>query len=244
MDWIFTSLHWYTTHLLLGVIFFPLTQKILAKFFPDLGYAFSKIIAILFLSYALFSLGILKILTFNQTGLIFFTILAAFRNLTIFQKDKLGKKKYDLKAIFLIIFEELLFLAAFLFWVYVRGQEPSIRGLEKFMDFGFINSLLRSDHFPPLDIWLSAESGAPNGFFINYYYFGHLTGAFLIKLTGIKAEIGYNLILASTFALTVTQSFSLVVAIINHHQEKIKKVALSAFETIKIVLFGLMGSFI
>ena len=72
------------------------------------------------------------------------------------------------------------------------------------MDFGFINSILRSDYFPPKDMsWLSGGT-------INYYYFGHLTSALLIKTLGTRPEIGYNLTLSLLFALTLTASFSLV----------------------------------
>src|SRR3990170_412872 len=135
MDWIYTTLRWYAAFLILGIIFFPLTKKIFGRFFPDLGYAFAKTLAILFLSYTAFILGITRLLPFPQTS---------------------NSKQ---QTIFLIFFEELLFLGCLIFWAFVRGQEPSIRGLEKFMDFGFINSILRSKYFPPLDMWYSAEAG-------------------------------------------------------------------------------------
>ncbi|OGK23986.1 hypothetical protein A2954_07470 [Candidatus Roizmanbacteria bacterium RIFCSPLOWO2_01_FULL_37_12] len=244
MNWIYTSLQWYGAFFLLGIIFFPITQKIFGRFFPDLGYAISKTLAILFLSYTVFLLGILKILPFSQLSLIFLLLIFALLNFLIIKKVKISITNKELPILFLIIFEEFLFLLALLFWAFVRGQEPSIRGLEKFMDFGFISSILRSKYFPPLDIWLSAETGKSNGYYINYYYFGHLTGAILIKLTGIKATIGYNLILASTFALTVIQSFSLVIGTIFQYQTKIKNFAFDSFNTIKNVFFGLVGSFI
>ena len=238
MDWIYTSLQWYAALFILGIIFFPLTKKIFGRFFPDLGYAFAKTLAILFLSYTAFILGITRLLPFTQTSLVFLIFLFALINIFIFfitNKPQTSNSKQQ--TIFLIFFEELLFLGCLIFWAFVRGQEPSIRGLEKFMDFGFINSILRSKYFPPLDMWYSAEAGKSNNYYINYYYFGHLTGAFLIKLTGIKAAIGYNLILASTFALTVVQSFSLVVGVIFQYQQKIKNLTFNVFETIKFVFF-------
>ena len=244
MNWIYTSLQWYTAYFVLGLIFFPLTKKILGRFLPDLGYAFAKTLAILFLSYAIFVAGTLKILPFTQVSLIILLSIFILANFFIFKKIKLRITNEELPTIFLIFFEEFLFLVALLFWAFVRGQEPSIRGLEKFMDFGFINSILRSKYFPPLDMWLSADPTKPNGYFINYYYFGHLTGAVLIKLTGIPSAVGYNLILASTFALTVIQSFSLVIGLIFQYQLAIKKIAHNAIETGKYVFFGLLGSFI
>ncbi len=70
------------------------------------------------------------------------------------------------------------------------------------MDFGFINSILRSDYFPPKDLWLTPET-------INYYYFGHLSGALLTKLSGIRQDVTFNLILSTIFGLTLAGSFSL-----------------------------------
>jgi len=74
--------------------------------------------------------------------------------------------------------------------------------LEKFMDFGFVNSILRSKYFPPADIWFAGKS-------INYYYFGHYVAAFLSKLSGIDSAITYNLMIGTLFAFTFTLTFSL-----------------------------------
>lgn len=240
MEWMYLPLQWYGFLFLLGIVFFPLTKKLFGKF-PDNGYAFSKILSILFLSYSVFILGIFKILPFTRLTLFVVICFLAGINALIFkkngQKDRSNPHE-DKKTIPLIVIEELLFLISFLVWAYVRGQEPSIRSLEKFMDFGFINSILRARYFPPIDMWLSGP------FPINYYYFGHLTGAVLIKLVNIKSAIGYNLILSTIFGLGVSASFSLIIGIIHtyitHFQKEIgKKVSF-----IKTVFFGLIGSII
>ena len=102
----------------------------------------------------------------------------------------------------IILFEELLFFAALAFWAFIRGFQPNIIGLEKFMDFGFVNSILRSKFFPPKDMWFAGET-------INYYYFGHLMTAVLTKLSGLASSITYNLMISTIFALTFTGAFSL-----------------------------------
>jgi uncharacterized membrane protein len=84
-----------------------------------------------------------------------------------------------------------------------------------------------------LDIWFSGNNP------INYYYFGHLAGATLIKLTNIKPSIGYNLLLATVFGLAITQVFSLVSNIINLSGSRIKYGM-----TLRLIFFGLLGSFI
>src|SRR3989338_3033648 len=77
------------------------------------------------------------------------------------------------------------------------------------MDFGFMNSILRSSYFPPPDMWLAGES-------INYYYFGHLIGAVLTKLSGTIPAVAYNLILATLFGVNSIAIFSLVYAFVKN----------------------------
>ncbi len=187
--------------LALGVFFLPLTGRIFSRFFDDGGYPFAKTIAIISLTYSAFLLGILNLVPFTKTGVYFILGLLGILNLAIIIKNQ-SKPFVDIFKTKLIIFEEVLFLAALLFWVFVRGQEPSIHSLEKFMDFGFINAITNSISFPPPDMWLSGEP-------INYYYFGHLSAATLSQLTPIPTSSTYNLILATIFALSVTQIFSL-----------------------------------
>jgi YYY domain-containing protein len=65
------------------------------------------------------------------------------------------------------------------------------------MDMTFINSILKTTEFPPLDPWMS-------GTVIYYYYFGYLIVANLINITGIMPSIAFNLSTASFFALSFT----------------------------------------
>lgn len=230
MTWTQTALCWYLMLLIIGVVFFPLTKKIFRRFSFDFGYPFAKTLGILLLSYFIFVLGILKILPFDRFSLIFALCLFAIINFYIYKtKKQTNRRPLTRNQLLMIILEELLFLASLIFWTYVRGQESSIHSLEKFMDFGFINSILRTQYFPPKDIWYTPLP-------INYYYFGHLTGALLIKLSNIKASIGYNLILATIFAQGTTQVFSLIINIIRHYDKKITQV--------KAFVFGLLGAYI
>jgi len=230
MNWLLTSLNWYVYLLIIGIVFYPLTKKIFSKFSFDFAYPFAKVIGIIFVSYTVYVLGTIKILPFNRMSLFLIIGIFALINFFIFKKKKKTINNYQLTInnLSILIFEELLFLASLLFWTFIRSQEPSIRSLEKFMDFGFINSILRGQFFPPKDIWYTPLQ-------INYYYFGHLTGAFLIKLSNIKPAIGYNLILSTIFALGMTQVFSLVANIIKLYQPKIK--------TLTLIIFGLIGAF-
>lgn len=227
MDWILITLQWYLTLLTIGVVFTPLTKKIFKSFSFDFGYPFAKTLGIILLSYFVFVLGIIKILPFNYFSLIFSLCLFAIINWFIHKKNK--KPRTTSRELQIIVVEEFLFLFCLFFWTFIRSQEPSINGLEKFMDFGFINSILRTKFFPPKDIWYPPEP-------INYYYFGHLSGALLIKLSNIKASIGYNLILATIFAQGITQVFSLVINIIKRYDQKIRQ--------LRVIIFGLIGAYL
>ncbi|HLL61091.1 MAG TPA: DUF2298 domain-containing protein, partial [Candidatus Nitrosocosmicus sp.] len=196
MNWLSQSLWWYLILLGIGLLSYPITRKLFPKFY-DHGYPFAKTISIIIISYAIFLLSTLKLLPFTQESLLLIVFILAVINFFIFRKEKFKRPQ-----LIFILGEELLFLFSFLFWVIVRGQEPAIHGLEKFMDFGFMNSIGRTTYFPPLDMWLSGHT-------INYYYFGHLTGAVLTKLSGFASYISYNLILDTIFALAITQTFSL-----------------------------------
>ena len=223
MSWIWTTAWWYIMLLILGLVFVPITKTIFGRFF-DFGYSFSKIVGLLILSYSVFLLGLFHLLPFYRESLFILVLFFALINFFVYRKKKLH---ITTPQLILILFEEFLFIVALFFWVYVRGQEPSIRGLEKFMDFGFMNSILRSSYFPPADMWLSGHS-------INYYYFGHLIGAVLTKLSGITSFKTYNLILATIFAFGTTQIFSFCFAIIHF-----------AFKNMRLAIIGaVLGLFL
>ncbi len=189
---------WWVVFFVLGCIFLPTTKRFFSSFF-DKGYIFSKLIGAILLSYSMFVLGELHILPFSQYSLIGILFLFSLINIFLLKKDDLTDLKH---AVFPIIVEEFFFLVALTGWSLVRGFQPNIEGLEKFMDFGFVNSILRTTYFPPKDMWMTP-------LYINYYYFGHLVTAALTKISLLPSYITFNLMLATIFAFTFVGSFSL-----------------------------------
>ena len=104
-----------------------------------------------------------------------------------------------------LLAEEGIFALAYLVFVGVRLLNPDLwqpwNGGEKFMEFAFLNATLRSPNFPPYDPYFA-------GGILNYYYYGFYLVGLLIKLTGIAAEVAFNLAVASLFALTAMGLFS------------------------------------
>src|SRR3989344_9676562 len=215
---------WWLTFFVIGSIFIPFTIGLFKNFF-DKGYIFSKVIGMVFVSYVVFILGIFHIAPFTLLTILAVAFIFLIINLVLFKRNFLGsiKQKWHI-----FLFEEIIFFIGILFWSFVRAHNPDIHGLEKFMDFGFINSALRSEYFPPQDMWLA---GHP----INYYYFGHIWAAVITKLSAIPSAISYNLILATIFALAVIQTFTICFELSRR---------LFPNQTLRSLMIGFMGSFI
>lgn len=196
---LFLVFSWWTVLLVIGLTFLPLTLTLFNIFF-DRGYLLSKILGLAILSYLVWFLASIKLLPFTFISILAILILLIAVNLIILFKFKLLSQIKNYWQIFL--YEELLFTAALIFWSFVKAHEPSIHNLEKFMDFGFINSILHSTYMPPKDLWLTPDT-------INYYYFGHFVTALLSKFSSTAPEISFNLMLATLFAVCLGVTFSL-----------------------------------
>ena len=110
---------------------------------------------------------------------------------------------------------ELRFVLPFLFYLAMRGFNRDLIGLEKFMDFGFVNAAYLSSMMPPFDPWFAGEP-------INYYYFGHYLTAFLCHLSGVPPAAGYNLMLATLFALCWQLAFAVVAELARALPERLR----------------------
>lgn len=196
-------LTWWLWIFITGIIFLPLSSMLFSKFF-DKGYLFAKTIGILLSAYVLWLLSSIRLLPFNRLSILVVIVLAAAVNvlLLILKKNSVENLLPCARHVKFFILEELIFIIALGFWSFVRGLRPEIQGLEKFMDLGYVNSILRTTYMPPLDMWFAGHS-------INYYYFGHYITAFLTSLTGIPSSITYNLMMAALFAFCFALTFSL-----------------------------------
>lgn len=203
---------WWMTINLFAVSFLPLTFSIFPKFF-DRGYIFAKILSLSIVTYIIFCLSVIKLLPFTNISIVGALIIINLLNIYhLFIKNNFKSFKNNLiKILKYILLEESLFFIVLVLWSVVRSYAPDIEGLEKYMDWGFVNSALRTQFLPPADMWYA---GLP----INYYYFGHLIFALLTKISSIPSSITYNLSIATLCALVFTSSFSLVANLASKHK--------------------------
>lgn len=226
----FQIVTWYFILFFIGFSFLPITFFIFNDF-KDKGYIFSKVIGLGILTYLVFFFGTAHILKFNQFSIILVLILSALANYIFSKYKKINILKIIFTNKLFFLLEEFIFFIGLLFWAYIRGNYPDIHGLEKFMDFGFINSLLRSDYFPPKDMWYTPLS-------INYYYFGHLCTALLTKLSSIPSYVSFNLMVATIFAFTFSLTFSIGINLFEKNKNIFKKVAGALLSAILITFAG------
>lgn len=190
-------LRWWGTLFLLGAAAFPITKRLFSSWNHQ-GYLFSKAVGMALVGWLVLVLGMARIAPFSVMTI---TISISLIFIVGLMVPKTPKEPKD-PIWKTIIAEEVFFFLALLFWSWVKAHEPSIRGLEKFMDYGFMNSILHAKYFPAVDMWYPPET-------INYYYFGHLVTALLTKVSGLDLAYTFNLMLATIFAFTLTMSFSI-----------------------------------
>ncbi len=218
-------LQWWVVLFFMGIIVTPITFRLFRLFF-DKGYPFSKIIGLLIVGYCVFVVGTVRIAPFTFPTILTVAIVVAFASGAFYpQKWKLWYIFTQQWLTFAI--EELIFLIVLMVWAYVHSFAPDIHGLEKYMDFGYVNSLLRTQYFPPKDMWFTPYS-------INYYYFGHLVTAMLTKLSGLPSYITFNLMLSTIVASCFTLAFSIGANIYFNIAQNVK------ITKIKIIASGLL----
>jgi len=232
-------LTWWFSLQVLGWLSLPLVQRVF-RWLPDRGYAFAKPVGLLIVSYTVW-LGASTRLLHNDLGGIFFALLllVGISSWVFFRNGEsrflLDFLKRNLK---LILTVEALFTVCFALWVVLRAYAPDkimSAGGEKFMEIGFLNSILNSRTFPPLDPWLS-------GFAISYYYFGYVMMAVVTRLTSVPAGVGFDLYDALLFSLSACGAFgvvyNLVAGALEHKRSKPK----TAEDSWQPIWFGLLGA--
>jgi len=207
---------WWLIMQVLGWLALPTAMRIF-RWLPDRGYAFSKALGLLLITYLLWLGGSLGFLRNNLSGILVSALaVAGISAWFYFRGDGLDLGAFLRRHARMIIVVEVLFLAAFALWATLRGYATfkiDSAGGEKFMEIAFLNAVLRSESFPPLDPWLS-------GFGISYYYFGYVMMALLTRLSGVASGIGFDLYDALLLALAALGAFGVVYNLAAAHRQK------------------------
>ncbi len=187
---------WWLVLEIIGFASLPIASAF-CRSLKDNGYSISKPLGLLLLTYISWIISVFAGYSYFSV-LLSLGIIGTCSLIIYFLKGKPAfNKKYT-------VYFELLFAGAFVVFAVIRAYSPDIywTGGEKFMDMAFINSLLRTTEFPPLDPWMS-------GTVVQYYYFGYLIVANLIRISAILPSVAFNLATASFFALAFTTALGI-----------------------------------
>ena len=190
---------WWVAVTVIGLIAFPLVSRVCRRL-PDRGYGISKLLGLLLLTYFSWILSSAHLIKFGYVNISVSIVLLLALSLLA------GRRHLNLRSMpwRRALLSEALFTAAFVAFLVFLWYKPDIYFgySEDFMNFAFLQSVLRSDYFPPPDPWLAGQS-------IPYYYGGHLLTAILTLISRVPSGIAYNVAVAMFFALAVGASFSL-----------------------------------
>ncbi|MBI2913659.1 MAG: hypothetical protein HYY03_07040 [Chloroflexi bacterium] len=195
-------LQWWAGIEAVGLVAFPLAFSFFRRL-PDRGFAFSKVVGLLLLGYGLWTGAIVGLFP-NSRGSVLL-LLAAIAGLSLFVA---GRHRQEMAGYLrsgwrYIAFVEVMFLAVLAGALFLRSFVPEINSGEKPFELAFLNSISRSESFPPPDPWLAGHS-------ISYYYFGYVMVAALSKLVAVGASVSFNLGLSLMAALASVAAFGLV----------------------------------
>ena len=231
---------WWVWMQAMGLAALPLAYRFFHRL-PDRGYAFARPLGLLLTSYILWLAGSLGLLRNSVGGALTSLVVVAGLSVIVYRRgraaENAGPGLWDWLHGHgrLVLAVEMLFAVALGLWAWLRSYSPELTtsGGEKFMEIMYLNSIGRSEYFPPNDGWLS-------GYAISYYYFGYVMIATLTRLVGTAAHLAFNVGLASLFALTCTGAFSIaynLVAAFGRHEE-----AQQPGRRQRPVAFGLLGA--
>ena len=232
---VWTFWTWYLLALVLGAAAMPLTGRLFRRF-QDRGWMFSKVTAIAVSGFLTWFLVAVKIIKFTTMTCIVVTLVCAAASLILYcREQKAGFECIPFAHLDLVYAEELLFFTAFLLWTYFAGFHPAAYGTEKFMDYGFMEAMMRSKTLPATDLWYSQGK-------INYYYGGQYFAVFLTKLSGAKVELTYNLMRTFVAGLAFAMPFSLVHQMVTDRLGKARTGWKKALPSVTGILAGISVS--
>ncbi len=199
-------LFWWLALVFITVITWPIAFGVFGNL-RDRGYGFSKALGLIRVGWLAWMLTRLPFLINNLLPLALAFLVLLLLSLWIWKRKGDEMRAFLRAHRKLILLSEGIFTGAFLLFVFIRVLNPDLwqpwQGGEKLMEFAFFNAVTRTPSFPPYDPYFAGGT-------MNYYYYGYQLLAVLVKLTGIKTSIAFNLAIPTLFALTGAGVFSLV----------------------------------
>lgn len=198
-------IRWWVAVLLLGIACFPICEYYFSNFL-DHGYLAAKVFGIALAGFGVWLLANVKLPVFTSGGTMLLSglLAASCWGISILKKKReQSSRSWSIAMWEAALDNEILFTLFFLLWTYAAGFRPEAYGTEKFMDYGFMMSMMRSKILPAKDLWYAGEN-------LNYYYGGQYFAVFLTKLTNTQIAQNYHLMRTMVAGFAFALPFSLV----------------------------------
>ncbi len=196
----FHVIFWFIIIEVLGLISIPLVGMV-GDGLADRGYSAARTLGIMLVTYMSWIFSYL--LGFNAVTILISVLALCLISMCVYRKQRYFRRQRYFPDKKILLSNELTFAAAFFFFLIVRFYIPRIYMHEKFMDFAFLNAVIRTSSFPPADPWFAGGS-------LNfYYYLGYLSVSVPGKLCSVEPSILFNLAIALIFALCFNLFFGI-----------------------------------
>jgi YYY domain-containing protein len=201
---------WVLALVLVGAVGLPYVW-LAASSLPDRGFALARPVGLLLVGWLVWLLASVGLGDFSRRtiGLAFLIVGAVGAALVAREPRAFTgwlRARWRLLAV-----EEVVFWILIAAGVLVRFANPDLwhpsRGGEKPMDLAFLTAVVKSTHFPPYDPWFGGGQ-------LNYYYFGFVLMAVLVKLTSVAPYVAYNLAVPTLFAFLGVSAFGATLGLV------------------------------
>jgi YYY domain-containing protein len=229
---------WAIALAVLGLVGLPYVYVACAGL-PDRGVALARPVSLLLVGWTTWWLVSLRLTEFSRAA-----IAAALALVTLGGLLLLVGRRHDLGAWVrghwrLVVVEEAVFWGLFGAATLVRYLNPDLwhpfRGGEKPMDLAYLDAVIKSAHFPPYDPWFASGQ-------LNYYYYGFILVAVIVKGTGIEPAVAYNLAVPTFFAMLGAVSFTATLALIPGGRDRVRGRARVYAAAVGVALVAVLGN--
>ncbi|MCR4405353.1 MAG: DUF2298 domain-containing protein [Anaerolineae bacterium] len=194
---------WWLAVTFIGALAWPLTFVVF-RHLADRGHVLARSLGLIVLAYLVWLPASLRWLRNGLPLTLAAMVVLAAVSVFLLRRHRQAIFAFWRERWRIIVFEELLLLAAFLLFVFIRTLNPDLwqpwQGGEKSMDIAYLNACLRSAYLPPYDPYYAHG-------YLNYYYYGQFVISLVVRLTGILPTVAFNLAVPMLFALTVGNAF-------------------------------------
>lgn len=194
---------WLLTVQGLGLAVLPLTVRACGGL-PDRGYGLGRVVGLIAVGWLAYLTAMLGFTAYVGPTVLALTVLLGAALWLAWGRACIEALRERLALVAAL---EVAFLLVFGLATFVRAYNADIIGQEKFMDYAFVNALLRTTSLPAEDMWLSGNA-------MPYYYLGYLLVGLPAKIAGTPGPMAYSLAMVLVFSTGFGAALTIVYGIV------------------------------